>query len=234
MTAFPATSAQSPGTLVPSNIVGGVGGTLFVLTVVAQNIIRSKMPANDASTQHIIDFYAEHHRQSAVLAVLFAIGAIGLALFSGGLLARLVPGHARGPAFGGLVGVGGVVALFSTTVAIDSALSAYVNRGAPADDVVTGLWLLHAASFGVLTIFIGLALAGLSAAAAEARLVPTVWKPIGLVAGVLAAASGALTPAIVEGSKALALGLVGFIAWLAFVVNASIGLLRTTTADDHS
>ncbi len=214
--------------LAPARIVGGIGGLVFVASVVAQNLLRSAMPANDARASTITRFYADHRSTEAVLAVLFALGAVGLATFTGALLTRLRGTTARGPAIGGAVGVGGVIAMFSTTVAVDLALSAYVHRGHADPGVVTGLWLVHAAAFGVLAIFLGIALAALAAASAADGLVGAAWKSVGLVGGVLLLVGGAATPAVIDGSGIMAVALVGFLVWLVFLTAASIALLRAT------
>ncbi len=212
--------------LAPARIVGGVGGLTFVATVVVQNLLRASMPANDAAIGKVTAFYADHRTTTAVLAVLFAVGAVGIATFTGALLTRLRSSVARGPAIGGAVGVAGVVALFATTVVADLAVSGYVHRGHADPSVVSGLWVLHASAFGVLTVFLGIALAGLAAAAAAEGLVPAAWKGVGLVGGLLLLAGGAATPAAIDGSKVIAVSLVGFLVWLVFVAVASVALLR--------
>lgn len=221
----------TPGRLAPSHLVGGIGGLLFAATVVVQNILRSSAPADDAGAGKVAAFYSDHRSTTAVLAALFVVGAIGIALFSGGMLARLARGGTRGAAIGGAVGIAGVVALFSVTVATDLALSAYVHRGAPDPHVVDGLWVLHGALFGLLTVFIGIALAALAAAAAADGLVAGAWKSVGLLGGVLLAVTGAATPSVLDGSRVMVVGVVGFLTWLVFVVVASVALLRRGDTD---
>jgi hypothetical protein len=87
-------------------------------------------------------------------------------------------------------------------------------------------WVLHNAVFGLLLVSIGVTLGGLCVAAAGAGVVHTAWRIVGPVGGVLLAVAAACTPAIVDGSNVLALGLVGFITWLLFVATGSRSLLR--------
>ena len=151
--------ATRPEARAPARIVGGVGGLVFVASVVAQNLIRAgAMPANDARVGRIIDFYAGHRGSTFALAALFAVGAAGIAAFAGALVARLTDSSVRGAALAGAIGVAGVFAVYSTMLATDLALSGYVNRGAPGHGVVSAMWTLHNAVFGVLLVAIGVAL----------------------------------------------------------------------------
>ena len=206
---------------------------MFVASVVAQNLIRAAaMPANDARVDRIIDFYAGHRGSTFALAAFFAVGAAGIAAFAGALVARLTDSSVRGAALAGAIGVAGIFALYSTMLATDLALSGYVHRGAPSHGVVSAMWTLHNAVFGVLLVAIGVALAGLSAAAASAGVVAGFWKSVGLLGAVLLGIAGAATPAIIDGSPLMAVGLIGFLAWLAFVATTAISMLRNppTTA----
>jgi hypothetical protein len=221
------TDASRLGTrLAPSHLIGGIGGLVFVASAIIQNLIRAKLPANDARIGRIIDYYRGHRGATSVLAVLFVIGAAGIATFAGGLLARLRADHVRGPAIAGALGLAGIFSLFTMTVAADLALSGYVHRGHPATASVSLLWTLHNATFGVLLVAVGVALAGLSAAAAGQGIIGAYWKPIGLLGAITLGVAGAATPALIDGSPVLAIGLVGFIAWLAFVTTTSVALLR--------
>ncbi len=223
--------AVRPVALAPARIVGGIGGLVFVASVVAQNVIRAAgMPANDASVHRIIDFYGSHRASTFALAALFAVGAGGLAAFAGALVSRLAVSPVRGAALAGAIGVTGVFAVYSTMLATDLALSGYVHRGSPIPGVVSAMWILHNAVFGVLLVAIGVALAGLSAAAAGDGLVAGFWKPIGLLGALLSGIAGAATPAIIDGSPVMVVGLIGFLAWLAFVATTAISMLRDQRA----
>jgi len=211
---------------VPSRLIGGIGGLAFAATVLAQNVLRKGVPGNDASAEQVIAHYADHRSLTVALAVLFPIGALGLAAFVGSLLDRVAHGRSRAAALAGAFGAAGILATFTVLAAVDLAISGYVHRGVPDPDVVSGLWVLHGAVFGVLLASIGTALAGLSAAAAGRALVPGWWRGLG-AAGAGALLVGAATaPAIVDGSRTMAIGAAGFVVWVGFVVSAAVGLLR--------
>lgn len=213
--------------LVSASVVGGVGGLAFVASVIAQNILRSiNLPSGNASAASVSAYYGSHHSTSLVLAALYPIGAVGLAAFLGALLSRLWSPTVRAPALAGAFGATGIIAMFTMTLATDTALAQYVHRGHPAAAVVSAMWIAHNAVFGLLLVSIGIALAGLSAASAGAGLVPSAWKPVGLLAGVALAVAGGFTPALVGGSKILGLGLAGFVVWVVFVAAVAVALLR--------
>lgn len=213
--------------LAPASVVGGVGGLVFVVTVVVQNVLRAvDLPANNASATSVSAYYAAHHVTSIFLAALYPLGAVGLAAFVGALLSKLLSPAVRAPALAGALGAAGIIATYTMTLASDTALAQYVHRGHPAADVVSAMWITHNAIFGVLLVSIGVALAGLSAACAGAGLLPTSWKRFGLLGAVALLVAGGCTPALVDGSKVIVVGLVGFISWLLFVASAATALLR--------
>lgn len=222
------TDSDQVGSLAPAGLVGGTGGLAFVISVIVQNGLRAGFPANDANAARVAAYYGGHRGVSLALAVLFPIGALGLAAFLGAMLARLGRGHHQAAAYGGAFGAAGIVAAYTMLVATDLAIAGYVHRGSPAPDVVDGLWVLHNAIFGVLLVSIGIALAGLSAAASVSGLIAEWWKALGLVGAALLLAAAATTPAIIDAGPTLFIGLAGFLVWIAFVIVSSVRLLRRT------
>ena len=93
--------------------------------------------------------------------------------------------------------------------------------------VVPVLWVLHNSVFAILTLFIGIALFGLARASHLTGLIPSVIARISAVGALLLAANTALAPIVADrASPVMAVGLVGFIGWLVFVVAASLGMRR--------
>jgi len=188
--------------------------------------LRAGFPPNDASAARIVGYYGSHRGVSIALAVLFPIGALGLAAFLGAMVARLGRGDHRAAAYGGAFGAAGIIGTYTMLIATDLAIAGYVHRGGAALDVVGGLWVLHNAIFGVLLASIGIALAGLSAAAAASGQVADWWKALGLLGSILLLIAAATTPAIIEGGPTMFVGLAGFLIWLTFVTVSSVTLLR--------
>jgi hypothetical protein len=174
----------------------------------------------------VIEFYAANRTSTMVLAALLPLGAAGLAAFVGALGSRLLAPDTRAAGMAGMLGVAGIFATYSMLVATDVGLAGYVHRGAADAGVVSALWVTHNTVFGVLLVGIAVALAGLSAAAAAAGVVARFWKQVGTLGALALAVTGAATPAMVDGSAIIALGLAGFLVWIVFVATGSIMLVR--------
>jgi hypothetical protein len=221
------TSTPARAAIAPAHLVGGIGGLIFAATVIAQNGIRGlAAPASGADATSVAHFYATHRPATLVLAALFPPGAAGLAVFAGALGSRLAGPSTRAAALAGVLGVAGIFATYTMVIGTDVGLAGYVHLGGTDASVITALWVTHNAVFGVLLVAIAVALACLSAAAAAARLVAAAWKILGALGALALAACGAATPALIDGSPVLALGLAGFLIWIAFVITAAITLIR--------
>ncbi len=225
----PATAPSTSRTLFTAR-AGGIGGLVFAGTILLQNALRSGAPANDASPEKIISYYADHRGVAVALAVLFAFGVLGITTFVGSLVAQ-ASGKARMPAAVGALAVGALLAMFGIVSATEFALSTYVHRGAPDPSVVSGLWLTHMSVFNVNLIFIAVALASLTAASAAMGLISRKWNVVGPLGALALAVGAATTPAIVDGSPIFGVALAGFLVWAVFVVVTSISLLRRPATD---
>jgi len=86
---------------------------------------------------------------------------------------------------------------------------------------------MHGAAFGLDMAAIAVALVGLSRAAAEMRLIPS-WLALTAWPGAACLLTASVfTVALVNGGPWVAVGTVGFVVWLVFVIIASISLLRS-------
>ncbi len=223
------TASSSTRFSLPARL-GGIGGLVFAGSILMQNALRASAPTNDASPEKIISYYADHRSVALALAVLFPIGAAGLAAFVATVVSR-ARGSARMAALFGGVGATAVIGMFGIVSATELALSTYVHRGAPDPSVVSALWLTHMSVFSVNLTFIGLALAGLTAASAATGLLPRAWKTVGLFGAAALGIGAACAPAILNASPVFGVALVGFAIWAVFVVVASISLLRHAATD---
>ncbi len=209
-----------------STRLAGIGGLAFAASVIVQNILRAGYPTNDASAGDVIDYYGDHRAITIALAALFPVGIAGLTTFVGGFAARVWGGPGRAAAVSGLVGAAGIIGNFTILLATDTAISGYVHRGAADTSVVEAMWVTHSSMFGVLLASIGVALAGLSTAAVRSGLLANRWRTIGLTGAALLLGTAATTPFIIDGSPTMFVGLAGFLTWVAFLVAASVKLLR--------
>ena len=218
-----ATRRQSP---VRPGLLGGIGGLVFAGGVLVQNAMRAKFPANDVGAAEVMKYYADHRAATVALAVMMPIGLVSLTTFLGAVIARVARGAGRAAAVTGAFGAAGIIATFTMLTAFDVAIAGYIHRGAADVAVVDGMWVVHNAVFGFLMASIGIALAGLTRASVASGLLSTRWNKAGLVGGGLLLAGAATTPAIIDGSPTMFIGVAGFVVWVAFVIRTSVALLR--------
>ena len=226
----PSSTRAPAGRVLPAARLGGIGGLVFTASILVQNILRASAPQNDATPEKIISWYGDHRGGSLALAVLFPIGAAGIAAFVASLVAQ-ARGAARAPAVIGGLSAASLVAMFGVVTATDLALSTYVHRGAADPSVVSALWLTHMSLFGVNLVFIGITLAALTTACTMMGLLRPIWQKVGFVGAAALAVGAACTPAILDASAVLAIPMAGFLVWGVFVVAASISLLRKPATD---
>jgi hypothetical protein len=106
-------------------------------------------------------------------------------------------------------------------------LTAKAENLAHSPVVVEALWAVHGAAFGLDLAAIAVALVGLSRAATASALVPG-WLGAAVLPGAaFLLIASVFTVALTNGGPWLAVGLVGFVLWLLFMVASSISLLRT-------
>lgn len=226
---------QEPGAAgALSGRLAGFGGVLFVACIVVQNILKAGVaPKNDASATEVLHYFATHRGVEWVLACLFPIGGIGLALFAGGLCARAFSagGRARAWSVVGGLGVASIIALFSSMVATEIALLVSADRSSTALSTMAALWTLHNSIFSVLLLSIAVGLLGLSRAAVNAGVAPSWIGPMGTVGTALLATCAALAPAVAAStSPVLAIGALGFVLWIMMIVVVASRMTRADNA----
>jgi hypothetical protein len=231
-----AEGAQAPRRFATGDIsarLAGAGALTFAVTVIAQNLIRGvSAPMNDASSSDVLSHYADHRGIMFVLLGTYVLGGLGMAVFLGGAMRRLLASSRPGWAFTGLFGAAGVVALFSVVVGAEQALVLLAHQHNPAIGGIEAVWALHNSVFTVLDLSIAVALLGLSRAGIAAGITPAAFTrlaPIGsglLLVGTLAG------PAIAAGDAMALFGMtgVGFLVWLAFLITTGLRLVRAGDA----
>ena len=208
----------------------GIGAIAFVVIVAFQNLLRGgSAPANDASAQEVLTHYANHRGVTGVLVVTFVLSGIGLAVFVGGAMRRLVASDRPAWAYMGAVGAIGIISLFAVLVAAEQALSVVATGDHPDLGSIAALWALHNSVFTVLLLSIAVALLGLSRAGVAAGITPRAFERLAPVGAGLLAVASAAGPSIAAGDAMalFGLGVVGFLIWLAFLSTTGLRLVRS-------
>ena len=92
-------SAERSITKIRPGLLGGIGGLVFAGLVVVQNAIRSGFPANDATTEEVMRYYADHRSATIALSVLFPIGLVDSKTLSATSFPMIVTGIPRSASF---------------------------------------------------------------------------------------------------------------------------------------
>jgi hypothetical protein len=205
--------------------LAGVGGLIFALTLVIQNLLRASSPALGADPSKVIDYF-EHHRLVVLIPLgLFPLGMVAIVLFVSGIWVRAhESGHLWWASVGAL-GVAIIAALFAIVNITEIVLAAKAHEFASSPDVVRALWSVHAAAFGLDLAAIALALVGLSQAALASGLVRR-WIAVAALPGAACLFLAGIFSVSIANGGPWKFALVGFIIWGVFVVFCSVSLLR--------
>ena len=206
--------------------LAGTGGLVFAAILVADNIIRASAPGFDAAPAQVSAYFLDHRAAALVPLGLFPAGLLAFFPFVAGLWARARQEDSRWWASVGVLGAATIAALFAIVNITEIVLTAKAAQLASSPAVVQALSTLRAAAFGLDLAAIGVALIGLSRAAAAMRLIPSWLALAAWPAAACLLTASTFTVALADGGPWLAPALAGFIVWVVFVITASVSLLR--------
>jgi hypothetical protein len=209
---------------------GGFAGLAFALSVLLQNaVLLVGNPLPDAGIGEIRDFYADNGGRISVAVGLVALNIVFLVFFGSAVAKRLEDNHrSRVAARAAVAGIVLLAGAFLTTTLLQAVLTARVDDLAAAGQLQL-LWDVHTAAFAMSGSGLGLTLAALSIGALLAKAVVPKWTAItGLVGAAFTLSAGVLVVSTIDGGPGMWLQLIGFVAWLLWLIAASIGLLRSS------
>ncbi len=208
--------------------IAGLAGLAFFVLLVIQNIIRGSGPLNGASTD-VIDAYVTQQRTVLeVLFALFPIGLVALFAFAAGLRRLAIDRDATVASLAdlGMMGALMIGAMFAVSLAFEVSLVATAPSLTGQPEIIATLWALHGAAFVVNIAGIGVALIGLSQAAARSGLMPPWTGQLGIVGGILLLVGAVPSVEVTNGSPLIVIGLVGFLCWAVWVAMTGLRLVR--------
>lgn len=212
-----------------STTAGGVCGLIFLLMIVIQNALELVFSlANDANAAEILKHFHDDAWLVDLTFVTFVIGFPALFYFAAKLTDRAVAEHPSAGVWGsfGRMAVVLVAALFGLVNLSQVLIVAGHDQLAASPALTTTLWSFHNALFTLNLAAVGLMLLGLSRAAALSRIIPRWLGRVNVVGATLLAIAALPIVAQVHGSNLLAIGAIGFITWMLFLLLAGIGLIR--------
>lgn len=232
MTTYEAVVARPVAKRRSAEQIAGLSGLVFLALVIFQNLLKATTnPANSATAAQIVRF--AHHDAWTVdlLVVTYVIGFPCLFLFAAGLGRRcseLAPASEIWSRLG-RSSVAVVAVLFGFVNILQVVIVATRGELAANPALATTLWAFHNAVFTLNLLAVGGALLGLGRAATIAGLLPRRLGQLTVLGSALLAIAAAPAVSEVHGSGILAIGLLGFLCWLALLATTSVGLLRTAS-----
>lgn len=222
----PARSGLAEGRLV------GAAAIAFAVLVVIENALFAvtNAPGYGDSMEEVLAYYAANRDAVAIVSGLVALYLPLMLVFMAGLHGLVERRGGAGADWSRLALAAGatlsaVFVLFNVTQ-IGLALSADgLDEPTPAFELI---WQLHAAAFALALPMIGSASIGVALAAHASGLTPAWQRLLGLVGGSLLLAAGLGNFAIADGSALIFVGLLGFAAWLVWLLVTGVRLVRSS------
>lgn len=222
---MPARSRLTSGRLV------GAAAIAFAVLWVTENVLFgvTSAPSYSAPIEEVVAYYAANSTTIAIVSGLVVLYLPVLLVFLTGLHGLVERRGGAGADWSRLASAAGATAsaifvLFNVTQ-IGLVLSAQAqHEPAPAFELI---WHVHAAAFGLVLPMIGATCIGAALATHASGLTPAWQRVLGLAGGSLLLAAGLGSLAIADGSPLIFVGLLGFVAWLVWLVATGVRLVRS-------
>jgi hypothetical protein len=225
-----ATPAVAAGNRVSTTrIVGGVGVALAASVVVQNAVFGTGGPTYGDPIGEVLAYHAENRGVVAVSVGLEAVKLPLLLLFVTGLHGLVQRRGGAGADWSRLAVAAGatlsaVFALFQTThIAVVLAADGLAEP-TPAFELV---WQLHAAAFALALPALGATFIGAALATHASGLTRPWQRLLGVASGSLLILAGAGNLAIADGSPLLFVGVLGYAAWLVWLLATGVRLVRS-------
>lgn len=209
----------------------GAAAIAFVVSVVVENAVLAVTgaPTFDAPIEDVLAYYAANRDSVAIASGLVALYLPLLLVFATGLHGLVERRGGAGADWSRLAVAAGAtlsaVFVLVNVLQIGLALSAVgLAEPTPAFELV---WQVHAAAFALALPTLGATFVGAALAAHASGLTPAWQRLLGLVGGSLLLAAGLGNLAIADGSPLLFVGLLGFAAWLVWLLATGVRLVRS-------
>ena len=234
VSAAAATTAPTPTRALRERVVGATAIALAA-SVAIQNavVVRAGAPGYGDPIKEVLAFHAEHR---VAVAICVGLEALNLPLLLGFLtgLHGLVERRGRaGTDWSRLALAAGAAlsAVFALYAVMWNGVVLSAGGLAEPSPEFELAWQLHAAAFALALPALGTTFIGAALATHASQLTPP-WQRLLAVAGAgLLLAAGAANLAIADGSGLIFVGVLGYAAWLVWLLATGVRLVRARTAD---
>jgi hypothetical protein len=209
----------------------GAAAIAFAVSVAIENAVLAGTgaPAFGDPIEEVLAYYAANR-----VSVAIASSAIGLSLplllvFVTGLHGLVERRGGAGADWSRLVLAAGATlsAIFALGDALQIGLALSAGGLAEPTPAFELVWQVHAAAFALALPTLGTTFIGAALAAHASGLTPAWQRLLGLVGGSLLLAAGVGNLAIADGSALIFVGLLGFAAWLVWLLATGVRLVRS-------
>lgn len=232
--AIAATTGPTPTRALRERVVGATAIALAA-SVAIQNAVTvwTHPPTYSDPIKEVLTYHAQHR---VAVAVLVGLEALNLPLLLGFLtgLHGLVERRRRSGADWSRLAVAAgatlsaVFALYA--VAWNGVVLSAGGLAEPSPELELA-WRLHAAAFAFALPALGTTFIGAALAAHASQLTPPWQRLLAVAGGGLLLAAGAANLAIADGSPLIFVGVLGYYAWLVWLLATGVRLVRARTAD---
>ena len=226
-----ATPAVAAGNRVSMTRIVGAAAIAFAVLVVIDNAVLAGAgaPTFGAPIEEVLAYYAANRDSVAIATGVVALSLPLLLVFVTGLHGLVERRGGAGADWSRLALAAGAtlsaIFVLVNVLQIGLALSAgWLAEPTPAFELV---WQVHAAAFALALPTLGTTFIGAALAAHASGLTPAWQRLLGLVGGSLLLAAGFGNLAIADGSALLFVGLLGFAAWLVWLLATGVRLVRS-------
>ncbi len=223
-------TAPAPSSFVRGRLVGLAAVALAALVVIENAVLAGTgAPTYGAPIEEVLAYYAANRNAVAVASGLVALYLPLLLVFVTALHGLVERRGGEGADWSRLALAAGAtlsaVLVLVNVLQVGLAVSAGgLAEPTPAFELV---WQVHAAAFALALPMLGATFVGAALAAHASRLTPPWQRPLGLAGGSLLLAAGVGNLAIADGSALISVGLLGFAAWLVWLLATGVRLIRS-------
>jgi hypothetical protein len=221
----PAPSGSVRGPLV------GVTAIAFAVLVALENAVLAVTGALPfgAPIEDVVAYYTTHRDAVAIVSGLVALYLPLLLVFVTGLHGLVERRGGAGADWSRLAVAAGATlsAVFVVVNVLQIGLALSASGQAEPTPAFELVWQIHAAAFALALPTLGTTFIGAALAAHVSGLTPAWQRLLGLAGGSLLLAAGVGTLAVSDGSALIFVGLLGFGAWLVWLLATGVRLVRS-------
>ena len=230
VSAAAATTSPTPPRALRERVVGATAIASAALVVIDNTVVGwAGAPSYATPIKEVLAFHADHPAAVAIAVGLEALNVPLLLLFLTGLHGLVGRRGGAGAHWSRLaMAAGATLAAVTAFYAVlwDGVVLAAGDLTEPSP-VLELAWQMHAAAFAWSLPALGTTFIGAALAAHASGLTPAWQRLLGLVGGSLLLAAGLGNLAIADGSALFFVGLLGFAAWLVWLLATGVRLVRS-------